>query len=36
MNVTAVRVSWNAENIPTLMEIVEKGEAYAEPNRGPV
>lgn len=33
MNVTAVRVSWNAENIPTLMEIVEKGEAYAEPNR---
>lgn len=32
-NVTAVKVSWNAENIPTIMEIMEKGDAYAEPNR---
>ena len=29
-NVTAVKVSWNAENIPTIMEIMEKGDAYAE------
>lgn len=32
-NVTSVKVSWNAESIPTIMEIVEKGEPYAEPNR---